>query len=177
MDAQTMKRTITRIAQEIVEKNNGTDNLVIVGIQRRGFYLAQRLAEKIRLEDGIDIPVGSLDISFYKDDLSKINEEPIASNHTIKVSIDNKKVILVDDVLYTGKTIKTAIDSLMSIGKPNSIELAELIDRGHNELPIKSDYVGKKIETTKDEVVHVKMLEVDGTDEVVLSQIKTTILM
>jgi len=177
MDAQTMKRAITRIAHEIIEKNKGTNDLVIIGIQRRGIHIAQRIANRIKLEDNVEIPVGSLDIGFYKDDLSTISDNPIVKGYSINFSINNKVVILVDDVLYTGRTIRTSIDLLLELGKPSCIQLAELIDRGHRELPIRADYSGKNVPTSTDEVVNVKILEVDGCDEVIISQIKTSILM
>lgn len=177
MDSSVMKKSLNRIAHEIIERNKDSSDLVIIGIQRRGVYLAKRIANKIKSEDSIDIPIGSLNINFYNDNLTTVADQPVVKDCSINFSINNKKIILVDDVLYSGHTIKSAIDTILSIGKPSSIQLAVLIDRGHKELPISADYLGKAVTTQKDEVVHVKVLEVDGTDEVVVNQIKTSILM
>ena len=171
MDQSGMGRAITRIAHEILEKNRGGEDLVLIGIQRRGVPLAQRIADRILHAEGLEIPVGVLDITFYRDDLSLLSDHPVVHRTSIGFSVDRKKVILVDDVLYTGRTVRAAIEALMDLGRPQSIQLAILVDRGHRELPIRADYVGKNVPTSRMEVVHVKINEVDGHDEVTLADI------
>jgi len=168
MDAQMVQRTLTRISHEILERNKGTDNLAIVGIRCRGAYLAQRIAQMIEEIDGGKVPVGILDITLYRDDLTLIAACPVVHSTKIDFDIDEKKVVLVDDVLFTGRTIRCALDELIDLGRPQNIQLAVLIDRGHRELPIRADYVGKNVPTTREENVEVRLTEVDGSEEVIL---------
>jgi len=168
MDAPTLERALTRIAHEILERNKGTDNLCIIGIQRRGVPLANRIANRIEKIEGIRPPVGILDITFYRDDLSMLSEHPVVNGTMIDFVVNNKVIILVDDVLYTGRTARAAIEAVFDMGRPSCIQLAILIDRGHRELPIRADYFGKNIPTSKSESIHVKVMEIDGMDGVVL---------
>ena len=168
LDAQAIGRTLTRIAHEILEHNRTTDNLAIVGIRSRGAYLARRLAECIKKIDGEDIPVGALDITLYRDDLTLLGAQPVVRPTEIGFDISGKNIILVDDVLYTGRTIRCALSELIDFGRPKTIQLAVLVDRGHRELPIRADYVGKNIPTAQDETIEVRLDEVDGKDEVVI---------
>lgn len=170
MDADNIRRAMYRLSREITEHNKGTADIILVGIRTRGIPLANRLAALINEQEGVTIPVGNLDITFYRDDLSLIASQPVLHRTEIPVSVTNKKVILVDDVLYTGRTVRAALDALMDLGRPDSIQLAVLIDRGHRELPIRADYVGKNVPTSKREVVHVKLAEVDGEDRVVITE-------
>lgn len=163
-----VQRTLTRISHEILERNKGTDNLAIVGIRCRGAYLAQRIAQMIEEIDGGKVPVGILDITLYRDDLTLIAACPVVHSTKIDFDIDEKKVVLVDDVLFTGRTIRCALDELIDLGRPQNIQLAVLIDRGHRELPIRADYVGKNVPTTREENVEVRLTEVDGSEEVIL---------
>ena len=169
MDESAISRAITRISHEIIEKNKGIENLVLIGIQRRGVPLAKRIAEKIKSVESCEIPVGILDITLYRDDLSLLNEHPVINGTEINFDIVNKKVVLVDDVIYTGRTVRAAIDALMDINRPQMIQLAVLIDRGHRELPIRADYVGKNVPTSRSEIVHVNVLEIDGENSVTIS--------
>jgi len=162
-------RSITRLAHEIVEKNGGCDGLVLVGLQTRGVPLAHRLASRIKQFADIDLPVGALDITFHRDDLHSLDDQPVVSNTEIPVSIRGKNVVLVDDVIYTGRSIRAAMDALINLGRPQRIQLAALVDRGHRELPIRADYVGKNIPTSKYENVRVHLDEIDDVDEVVLT--------
>lgn len=166
LDSEAMARTLIRIAHEIVERNRGTQDLVIVGILRRGAHLAQRLAECIKKIDNRHIPVGILDITLYRDDLTLLATQPVVHKTEINFDIQDKTIILVDDVLYTGRTIRSALSELIDFGRPKCIQLAALIDRGHRELPIRADYVGKNIPTSHNETVEVRLSEVDGKDEV-----------
>jgi pyrimidine operon attenuation protein/uracil phosphoribosyltransferase len=168
LDDQAIRRALTRIAHEIIEKNKGIENLVLVGIRTRGIYLATRLAEKIHQIEDKKIPVGDLDITLYRDDLSKktADLEPLVKGTHIENDIHNKTVILVDDVLYTGRTVRAALDALIDLGRPSSIQLAVLVDRGHRELPIRSDYVGKNIPTSSSEKIVVELKEIDQLDQV-----------
>jgi pyrimidine operon attenuation protein/uracil phosphoribosyltransferase len=166
MDESAIIRAITRISHEIIEKNKGVENLVLMGIQRRGVPLARRIAEKIKEVEKSEIPVGILDITLYRDDLSLLNEHPVINGTEINFDIADKKVVLVDDVIYTGRTVRAAIDAIMDINRPQMIQLAVLIDRGHRELPIRADYVGKNVPTSRSEIVHVKVLEIDGENSV-----------
>jgi pyrimidine operon attenuation protein/uracil phosphoribosyltransferase len=169
LDDKAIDRALTRLAHEIIENNKGTDNLVIVGILTRGVPLSKRLAQKIYEIENDKVLVSSIDISLYRDDLSKIREEPIVNKNEInKININNKKIILVDDVIYTGRTVRAAMDALMDIGRPRIIQLAVLIDRGHRELPIRPDYIGKNVPTSKNEIVKVRLDETDKLDEVVI---------
>ncbi len=169
MDESAVLRAITRISHEIIEKNKGVENLVLMGIQRRGVPLAKKIAAKIKEVENTDIPVGILDITLYRDDLSLLNEHPVINGTEINFDIANKKVVLVDDVIYTGRTIRAAIDALMDINRPQMIQLAVLIDRGHRELPIRPDYVGKNVPTSRSEIVHVNVKEFDGENSVTIT--------
>jgi len=168
MDAAAIQRVLTRVAHEIVEKNKGTADLVLIGLRSRGVDLARRLSQRLKEIDGVDVPVGALDITLYRDDLGKGGPQPAVRRTEIPFSIENKKVILVDDVLYTGRTIRAAMDGLMDLGRPRTIQLAVLVDRGHRELPIRADYVGKNVPTAKTEQVQVMLQEEDGVDRVVI---------
>ncbi|RAS79439.1 bifunctional pyr operon transcriptional regulator/uracil phosphoribosyltransferase PyrR [Priestia endophytica] len=173
LDEQAIsRRALTRIAHEIIERNKGIQECVLVGIKTRGIYLANRLAERIEQIEGKPIPVGELDITLYRDDLSKATEtnEPLVKGSDIPVEVSNKTVVVVDDVLYTGRTVRAAMDALVDIGRPSQIQLAVLADRGHRELPIRADYVGKNIPTSKSEKVTVKLKEVDELDEVTIME-------
>ena len=170
MDAARIKRTVTRLAHEIVEKNKGVDNLVLVGIRTRGVPLARRLAERIEEAEGVAVPVGALDITLYRDDLTQIGPQPIVRKTEIPFSIDDMTVVLVDDVLFTGRTIRAALDSLIDIGRPRAVRLAVLLDRGHRELPIHADYVGKAVPTKRRENVQVRLSENDGAETVVIQR-------
>lgn len=170
LDHQGIRRALTRIAHEIIERNKGTDNLVLIGIRRRGVPLAMRLAERIREIEGSSVSVGMLDITLYRDDLSTLSHQPVVHQTEVKFSVEGKRVVLVDDVLYTGRTIRAALDAIMDLGRPNIIQLAILIDRGHRELPIRADYVGKNVPTSKKELIAVQLDEVDGEDKVLIME-------
>lgn len=163
-----MERTITRLAHEILEKNKGASNLVIVGIRTRGEPLAKRIAERIEAAEGVTLNIGFLDITLYRDDLLGKLEQPQMKGTDILFDINGKDVILIDDVLYTGRTIRAALDGLTDIGRPRTIQLAVLVDRGHRQLPIKADFVGKNVPTSAEESIRVHLKEVDGEDEVLL---------
>ena len=166
LDQMAVQRTLTRVAHEIIERNKGVEDIVLVGIKRRGYPLAKRLSELILKFEGVELPTGSVDITFYRDDLSTVNDQPVLKSESINVEIKDKKVILVDDVLFTGRTARAAIDALIHQGRPKMIQLAVLVDRGHRELPIRADYVGKNIPTSREEMVAVELTEIDGTDSV-----------
>ena len=168
LDEQAIGRALTRIAHQIIEKNKGIEDCVLVGIRTRGIFIAERLAVKIEEIEGKPIPVGELDITLYRDDLTKKTEdqEPLVKGSDIPVEMRDKKVILVDDVLYTGRTVRAGLDAIMDLGRPSTIQLAVLVDRGHRELPIRADYVGKNIPTSSSEKVVVELLEVDQIDQV-----------
>ena len=168
IDSAAMSRAITRIAHEILEKNKGTDDLVLIGIRTRGVPLAERLAAKIEEIEGIKLQTGILDITLYRDDLSTVAQQPIVHRTEIPFDITGKKVVLVDDVLYTGRTVRAALDALIDLGRPLQIQLAIMIDRGHRELPIRADFVGKNLPTSKKEVVDVNLREIDEKDAVLL---------
>lgn len=172
MTAEEIRRATLRISHEIVEKQAGTDGLVLIGIQRRGVPLARRLAAAIRDHEGVEIPVGALDITFYRDDLSLIAQQPIVKGTDIPVDLNDKTVVLVDDVLYTGRTIRAAMDALVDFGRPRAIRLAVLVDRGHRELPIRADHVGKNVPTSREEQVAVRLVEVDGEDSVTIERVE-----
>jgi len=171
LDEEALNRSLTRIAHEIIEKNKGVEDLALIGIRRRGVPLAERLAQKIQEIEGAEIKVGKLDITLYRDDLTTTGDQPIVHGTEIPFSIVGKKIVLVDDVLYTGRTVRAALDAIIDIGRPVAIQLAVLIDRGHRELPIRADYVGKNIPTSRKEIILVKLLEIDGSDQVVLGEI------
>lgn len=166
MDGRKMERAITRIAHEILERNGGAQSLVIVGILTRGADLAERLAKTIRDIEGIDIPVGLMDINLYRDDVNYNPDQPVVRKTEIMFDIDDKNLILVDDVLFTGRTIRAALSQIIDFGRPKTIQLAVLVDRGHRQLPIRADYVGKNIPTSFDDNVQVNFMERDGEDEV-----------
>ena len=168
MDGAGMQRALTRMAHEIMEQLDPLDDVVLVGIRRRGVPLAKRLGEIINLVEGKQLPVGELDITLYRDDLTKISEEPQVSGTSLPVDVTGKTVVLVDDVIYTGRTVRAALDAIMDQGRPARIRLAVLIDRGHRELPIRADYVGKNVPTSQSEMVAVQMAEIDGGDGVAL---------
>lgn len=168
MDAKDVQRAVARIAHEIIERNKGAKDLVIVGIRARGDYLAARVAEVIEGIEGLTIPVGIIDITLYRDDLQVVLEQPVVHKTDIPFDITGKVVILVDDVLNTGRTIRAALDQLIDFGRPKSVQLAVLVDRGHRELPIRADYVGKNVPTSQGQQVEVRVREVDGSDEVVV---------
>jgi pyrimidine operon attenuation protein/uracil phosphoribosyltransferase len=168
MDETAINRALIRISHEIVEKNKGVQDVALVGIRRRGVPLARRMASYISGIEGIIIPVGILDITLYRDDLSNLSSQPVVHKTEIPFNISDKKVVLVDDVIYTGRTARAALDALADIGRAKMIQLAVLIDRGHRELPIRPDYVGKNVPTSSDEVVKVKLEEVDGENCVVI---------
>ena len=171
MDRDRIARTLTRIAHEIVERNRGVEELAFVGIRTRGVPIARRLAAKVAEISGHPVPVGALDITLYRDDLMRypVGPQPLVRSTEIPFSIDDKKILLVDDVLYTGRTIRAALDALIDFGRPQSIQLVVLVDRGHRELPIKADYVGKNLPTSRQQSVQVRLAETDdGIDEVVV---------
>ena len=166
LDENAIRRALTRLSHEIIEKNKGVEDIVLVGIKRRGYPLAERLSEFIEKFEGVKIPVASVDITLYRDDLTNVSDTPNLNDPKIDVDIRGKKVIIVDDVLYTCRTARAAIDAIMDQGRPEFIQLAVLVDRGHKELPIRADYVGKNIPTSKDEIIMVQIKEIDGTDSV-----------
>ncbi|HVP15113.1 MAG TPA: bifunctional pyr operon transcriptional regulator/uracil phosphoribosyltransferase PyrR [Terriglobales bacterium] len=172
VDADGLRRIVTRIAHEIVERNKGVEDLVLVGIRRRGVPLAKRMVEKIKEFEGRAPHEGSLDITLYRDDLSTLGHQPVVGSNEIPIDINNKIVVLVDDVLYTGRTARAAMDALIDIGRPRAIQLAVVIDRGHRELPIRADFVGKNVPTSRREVIGVKVAELDGVDSVVIREIE-----
>ncbi len=172
MDSNALNRTLTRITHEILEKNRGSENLVIVGIMTRGACLAERIVKKISEIDKRKVPLGILDINLYRDDLTTIASQPVVHKTEIPVDINGKKLVLVDDVLYTGRTIRSALNALVDFGRPSQIQLAILIDRGHRELPIRADFVGKNIPTSLDEIIEVQVKEIDGEDGVILVEKK-----
>jgi pyrimidine operon attenuation protein/uracil phosphoribosyltransferase len=168
MSAEDIQRALVRVAHEIVERNKGAKDLVLVGMQTRGVPLARRLAATIQDLEGISVPVGSLDISLYRDDLSSLSLKPTVHRTDVPVDVTDKQIVLVDDVFYTGRSIRAAMDALIDLGRPQSIQLAVLVDRGHRELPIRADYVGKNIPTSKNEEIKVEIKEVDGEDRVII---------
>jgi pyrimidine operon attenuation protein/uracil phosphoribosyltransferase len=172
MDADRMSRALTRMAHEILERNRGLDELALVGIRTRGVPIARRLATSLREINGDDVPTGALDITLYRDDLMRnaVGPQPLVRRTEIPFSIDDRKILLVDDVLYTGRTIRAALDALIDFGRPRAIQLIVLVDRGHRELPIKADYVGKNLPTSLKQSVQVRLQEIDGVDEVALEE-------
>lgn len=170
LDEPAVGRALTRISHEVLERNKGTEGLLFVGIHTRGVPLARRLAANVGKIEKVEVPVGVLDITLYRDDLTTIAQQPIVRRTAIPVDIAGRTVVLVDDVLYTGRTIRAALDALIDLGRPARILLAVLVDRGHRELPIRADFVGKNLPTSTDENVRVRLLETDGEDRVVIQQ-------
>ena len=169
MDAAAIQRALVRIAHEILERNKGTEDLALVGIRSRGIHLAQRLRKTIQeIENGAQVPLGVVDVTLYRDDLDRRLQNPEVKGTDIPFAVDGHRVLLVDDVLFTGRTIRAAMDALIDFGRPKSVQLAVLVDRGHRELPIRADYVGKNLPTSRGEEVLVRLAEADGTDEVVI---------
>lgn len=168
MDCRAMQRALIRIAHEIIERNSGVQDVVLVGIRRRGVPLARMLAEAIERVEGVKIPIGELDIAFYRDDLTHRAEQPTVNSTNVPFSIVGKTVVMVDDVLFTGRTARAAMDALMDIGRPNKVQLAVMVDRGHRELPIRADFVGKNVPTARSERIGVLVSEYDGEDNVKL---------
>ncbi len=168
MNKDDIKRAMRRIAHEILERNASKKELAIVGIKNRGMFLAERLVQEIKHIDNYEIPIGALDITLYRDDLTQVSDQPVLKGTDITFDITGKKIVLVDDVLFTGRTIRCAMDELIDFGRPSAIQLAVLIDRGHRELPVKADYVGKNIPTSLNEAIEVRLSETDGVDEVVI---------
>lgn len=170
MDAPRMKRAIRRMAIEIVERNRGTDDLLIIGIRSRGVPIAERIVQQIEETEGVKVPMGILDITLYRDDLTTIAPQPVVKPTKLPEPVDDKVVVLVDDVLYTGRTVRAALDALIDFGRPKAVQLAVLIDRGHREFPIHADVIGKSVPTDRGEVIKVKLAETDGEDEVLLME-------
>ncbi|PWU68933.1 bifunctional pyr operon transcriptional regulator/uracil phosphoribosyltransferase PyrR [Gracilibacillus dipsosauri] len=170
MDANAMKRALTRIAHEILERNKGVEGLMLVGIKTRGVPIANRLKERIKEIEGVEIPIGELDITLYRDDLSHAGDlnEPQLNDAKLKEQVTDKNVVLVDDVLYTGRTVRAAMDAIMDHGRPSQIQLAVLVDRGHRELPIRADFIGKNIPTSQNEIITVELEEIDHEDHVII---------
>lgn len=168
VDQVTMKRALTRITYEIIERNQTIQDVVLIGIKTRGIYIASRVADRLKQLEGIEVPVGELDITLYRDDKKETPAEAELHSSDIPVSLEGKEVILIDDVLYTGRTIRAAMDAVMDYGRPRKISLAVLVDRGHRELPIRADYVGKNIPTAKAEEILVEMQELDGKDRIMI---------
>ena len=168
MDESAMKRALMRLSHEIVEKNKGANNLVFVGIRRRGEPIAERVRDNIKVIEGLSVPCGSIDIKFYRDDLTQVAESPEIKKASLPFDVNGRDVVLFDDVLYTGRTARAAIEAVFSCGRPNTIQLAILVDRGHRELPIRADYVGKNLPTARSELVEVRLPEYDGETGVFL---------
>ena len=171
MDARDMDRALTRIAHEIVERSKGVDNVALIGIRRRGVPLAQRLAEKIAKTEGQEVEVGILDITLYRDDLSTLSEYPVINSTEIPFVVAGKTLVIVDDVLYTGRTARAGMEAIIDLGRPARIQLAVLVDRGHRELPIRADFVGKNVPTSRQEVVLVQLESVDGVEQVCIRKL------
>ena len=172
VDAEGLRRALTRISHEIVEKNHGTKDVILVGIRRRGVHLARRVREKIQEFEGVELPLGTLDITLYRDDLKTIGPKPRVGSSELGHDVNDKVVVLIDDVLYTGRTVRAALDALMDQGRPRAIQLAVLVDRGHRELPIRADYVGKNVPTSKREIIAVKVTEQDGVDGISIRELE-----
>ncbi len=171
MDARQIDRSLSRIAHEIIERNQGADQLVLVGIRSRGVPLAETLADKIEAFEGVRLPTGSVDITLYRDDLSQIAPNPVVQATELPFELENNVVVLVDDVLFTGRTIRAALDALIAYGRPRAIQLAVLIDRGHREFPIRADFVGKNVPTSLREVIKVQCKDIDGNDSVIMFEV------
>lgn len=172
LDEKAVRRTLTRISHEIIEKNNGIENLVLIGIKRRGVPLANRIAELIEKFEGEKVLVGSVDITLYRDDLSELGETARINSHDIDVDIHGKKVVIIDDVVFTGRTVRAAMEAIFDAGRPKVIQFAALIDRGHRELPVRADFVGKNIPTSNKEVIAVNLVEIDGEDSVKIYEVE-----
>lgn len=170
MDEKAIGRAIIRIGHEIIEKNKGVEDVVLVGIKTRGVPIANRIAKKIEQIEGTKVNTGEVDITLYRDDLKKVDIDPVLNGSNIDFNINDKIVILVDDVLYTGRTVRSALDAIMDIGRPKSIQLAVIVDRGHRELPVRADYVGKNVPTSKHEIISVRLAEIDGEDSVTIKE-------
>ena len=170
LDQAQIARMIRRMANEIIEHNRGSEDLMIIGIRSRGVPLGERIVRQIRETEKVDVPFGILDITLYRDDLTTVALQPVVKPTSLPVSIDDKMVVLTDDVLYTGRTVRAALDALIDFGRPCGVQLAVLIDRGHRELPIHADYIGKKVPTDRSEVIKVKFEETDGEDEVLIME-------
>jgi pyrimidine operon attenuation protein/uracil phosphoribosyltransferase len=170
MDEKAIGRAITRISHEIIERNKGIEDVVLVGIKTRGVPIADRISKKIEQIEGSKVDTGQIDITLYRDDLKTINTDPVVNGSNIDFNINDKIVVLVDDVLYTGRTVRSALDAVVDIGRPKAIQLAVLVDRGHRELPIRADYVGKNVPTSKDEIISVKLSEIDEEDSVTIKE-------
>ncbi|BDF77686.1 bifunctional pyr operon transcriptional regulator/uracil phosphoribosyltransferase PyrR [Pyramidobacter piscolens] len=168
MTAEDMERALRRMGNEIVERNHGAGDLVIIGIQRRGVYLAGRLREFLRTSEGVKLPLGELDITLYRDDITLLSDQPVVHSTSIPVDINGRRIVLVDDVLYTGRTIRAALEAIGDIGRPACVQLLILIDRGHRELPIQPDYLGRAVPTSSQEIVDVRVKELDGEDIAVI---------
>ena len=168
MDEAAIERALTRIAHEIIERNDGADNVCLIGVKRRGDPLAQRIAGKIETIEQVRVPVGTLDITLYRDDLSTLADRPRVNDTCVDFSVSGRRVVLVDDVLYTGRTARAAIDAVFQLGRPACIQLAILVDRGHRELPIRADFIGKNIPTSRSEMIAVRVMEIDGKQQVEL---------
>ncbi len=167
VDEKALDRMITRISHEIVEKNKGTEDVCLLGIKTRGYPIAKRIAERIESFEGVKVPISSIDITFYRDDLTKASSDPLVKSQ-ISLDVQNKIIVLVDDVLFTGRTCRAAMEAVISAGRPSKIQLAILVDRGHRELPIRPDFIGKNVPTSRDEIIHVMVAEVDNMNQVVL---------
>jgi pyrimidine operon attenuation protein/uracil phosphoribosyltransferase len=174
MDERAMARAIARISHEIIERNQGTEHLLLIGIRKRGVPLAKRIQQKLKEYEGADVPLGVLDITLYRDDLQQIGPAPVVRSSELPVDITGKTVVLVDDVLFTGRTVRAALDALIDFGRPRVIQLAVLVDRGHRELPIRADFVGKNLPTSDKEVVKVSVREEDGLDAVSIGEVVRT---
>ncbi|HET9402546.1 MAG TPA: bifunctional pyr operon transcriptional regulator/uracil phosphoribosyltransferase PyrR [Candidatus Acidoferrales bacterium] len=168
MSATEIDRTLQRVAHEIVERSGGTSNLILIGIRRRGVPLSKRIAHAMREIDGVEVPVGTLDITLYRDDLSTVATQPVLQSSDIPVSTDGKDLILIDDVLYTGRTVRAAMNALFDLGRPRSVRLCVLIDRGHRELPIEASFIGRMVQTSDNEIIEVRLREVDNEERVML---------
>jgi pyrimidine operon attenuation protein / uracil phosphoribosyltransferase len=168
MSAPEIDRTLQRLAHEIVEKSDGTRHLALIGIRRRGVPLATRIAQAMRGIDGVEVPVGTLDITLYRDDLSKVAPQAVLQSSDIPFAVDNMELVLVDDVLYTGRTIRADMNGLFDLGRPKRVTLCVLVDRGHREMPIEAEYVGRKVQTSTSEIIEVRLREIDAEDRVVL---------
>jgi pyrimidine operon attenuation protein/uracil phosphoribosyltransferase len=168
MTATEIDRTLQRVAHEIVEKSGGTSNLALIGVRRRGVPLANRIAQAMRGIDGVDVPVGTLDITLYRDDLSLVAAQPVLQSSDIPFGVDGKDLVLVDDVLYTGRTIRAAMNGLFDLGRPKRVRLCVLIDRGHRELPVEASFIGRTVQTSDTEIIEVRLKEIDQEERVVL---------